>query len=416
MPTTQTQPNLDAGLYLCHMIARALRGRRADDKPAGVTWADVWQYAKINKVEAIAWMGMPEHPTQPLDDQLAAAWQSAADMTLFRELTFDAERETVLCALEAQGLSTMTLKGPNTCALYPQPGMRSMSDNDILYGFIETTNNGGWRVRDNMRKAGETVVRDVMQQLGYTTAEENYGVISFVKPPVAHFEMFDSVAMPCNAHADYYANPWEKAIQGNHGNMRWRMEDHYLFHIAHMYKHYDESCGCGIRFAIDEWVFLKALGKADWTYIRRELKTMKLTAFEQQVSRVATIAFGKDSVARVLTNDDISQGRVRAGDALSDNDDLVFLGILLNSGIYGNMQFKMQREIAKAQSARGGFGRGTYLRERIFPSYNMLISMYPWVEGKPWLVPFMPFYRLAKGVRHNSGKIAAELRMLFTRK
>lgn len=441
MPTTQTT----AGLYLCHMIAQALRGRRANDKPDDVTWADVWHYITINKVEAVAWMGAPEHPTEPIPDQMAAAWQSAADMTLFRELTFDAERETVLRALESRGLTTMTLKGPNTCALYPQPGMRSMSDNDILYGFVEQ-DGSGYHVRADSTADGEQTVRDVMQQLGYTMASENYGVMSFVKPPVAHFELFCSVEQPRNTHADYYANPWRLALPADGagsqaGRMRWRLEDEYLFHISHMFKHYDEYGGCGIRFAIDEWAFLEALRKRndDREYIRQQLDVMGMTAFERQVRRTATIAFGEASAAGVLVCGDISDGLVDAGtgrrvtadaadgdvadgdvtdDDRSNTDDLQFLKFLLSCGIYGNIQFKLQHDMEKAQQAAGGDGSGKsrYLWERIFPKHELLISTYPWVEGKPWLVPFMPFYRLARGIRHNSGKIVAELRMLLTHK
>ena len=71
---------------------------------------------------------------------------SPADMTLLRLLRFDAEREQVLSAMAARGLSYLPLKGVLIAGYYPAPEMRSMADNDILYGFVEPDEGGGFRI------------------------------------------------------------------------------------------------------------------------------------------------------------------------------------------------------------------------------------------------------------------------------
>ncbi|PLS27711.1 nucleotidyltransferase family protein [Bifidobacterium parmae] len=410
----------DAGLYLCHLIACALRGMRsADDAlPGSVAWGDVFALAKLNGVEAIAWMGLPEHPARPIDRKTAEAWRRASDMTLFRQLQFDAEREEIGSRLVAAGISFLALKGASMSAYYPAPGMRSMSDNDILYGRIEPlAGGGGYAARDGRR--AERDMRAIMEGLGYTVREEAHGEVDFMRPPFLSFEMFQEIARPDSEHYGYYANPWRRTgprdqaafAAGSAGEMIWPIEDEYLFHLVHMFKHWEHGGGCGIRFVVDAYVFDAAMrgrgaGAVDGAYVRRELARLGLTDFERCVRALAMVVFGDRSAAGTLTMDD-----------LPDTDDAAFLRSLLTCGIYGNIGFKVAHDVERSV-ARGGGERGgrlRYLWSRVFPSRELLVSAYPWVEGRPWLVPLMPMYRLVRGLALHRRKIAAELRALFRR-
>lgn len=524
------------GLYMCHLVACALRGIRAgnDSKPDGVTWTNVYTLAKRNSIEAITWMGLPEHPNEPIADDVRTVWEKSADLTLFRQLNFDAAREEIGRRLLDHGISFMALKGVHTSAYYPQPGMRSMGDNDLLFDMIEpiaqspqsttdgpasdiadtstssadstasagnitanaagrtnrTNHSAGYRPQgktDQEKRSKQThsaqVLFDIMRDLGYTLQEARNGMWEFDRPPQLSFEMFQSIAMPRSAHYRYYRNPWARTVPDDPqsfaehgcGQMHWPIEDQYLFHLSHMFKHYDEGGGCGIRFAIDEYVFLQAMRDADWEYIGTELATMHLTDFERRVRRVALIAFGEESLRNELTMDRIAQGKVTAaaergvagrergvservgemsdrethgsergasemggsetrgasdtsvdmatvtgamGDSnASSPEDMDFLYFLLTCGIYGNVEFQIAHDLRKAQASGGEDGGSLrYLRRRLFPPYALLISTYPWLEGKPWLVPFMPVYRLVHGLMHNSGKILTELRILMHRR
>lgn len=510
------------GLYMCHLVACALRGIRAgnDSKPDGVTWTNVYTLAKRNSIEAITWMGLPEQPNEPIADDVRAVWGKSADLTLFRQLNFDAAREEIGHRLLDHGISFMALKGMHTSAYYPQPGMRSMGDNDLLFDMIEpiaqsqqstavglvsdiadtsinpadsaasvgndtansadrtnhTNHSAGYRPQgktDQEKRSKQAhsaqILFDIMRDLGYTLQEARNGMWEFDRPPQLSFEMFQSIAMPRSAHYRYYRNPWARTVPDDPqsfaehgcGQMHWPIEDQYLFHLSHMFKHYDEGGGCGIRFAIDEYVFLQAMRDADWQYIGTELETMHLTDFERRVRRVALIAFGGESLRNGLTMDRIAQGEVTAAaergaagskgetgwregemsdrethgagtgtgtdmatvtGATSDNDasspeDMDFLYFLLTCGIYGNVEFQIAHDLRKAQASGGEDGGSLrYLRRRLFPQYALLISTYPWLEGKPWLVPFMPVYRLVHGLTHNGGKILTELKILIHRR
>ena len=420
----------EVGLYACHLIACALRNERAGNgsKPANMTWRDVFAFAKRSSVEAITWMGLPEHPSEPIDEPTAAAWSHAADLTLLRQLTFDEERAAIGRRLMDRDLSFMALKGPHTCTYYPAPGMRSMSDNDVMYAPLERDPAAGeFHVRGNDAEErtrafaqAERAVRDVMGERGYTVTEETKGDLSFVRLPFLLFEMVQNVAMPRNPHYGYYANPWRRAVPADPaafqehgcGEMRWPIEDEYLFHLSHMFKHYDEFGGCGIRFAVDEYVFLQAMRDADWAYVRAQLKQLDLADFERRVRRVACLAFGEASARHALDAEDVTAGRIPLADcgdgACSESEDLQFLRFLFSCGTYGTMEFKIRHDMDKASASRS-----RYVRERLFPSRAVLISTYPWLERKPWLIPFMPVYRLVHGVARNGGKLVMELRFLL---
>ena len=426
--------NTAIGLYVCHLIACALRGEQAGDgsKPQRMAWRDVYTFAKRSSVEAITWVGLPGHPDDPIDEATATAWSHAADLTLLRQLTFDQEREAIGRRLMDRGISFMALKGPHTCTYYPMPGMRSMSDNDVMYAPLERDPaTGGFRVRgDNEKERASTLaqaerdVREVMTERGYAVTEETKGDLSFARQPFLLFEMVQNVVMPRNPHYRYYANPWRRTAPADPaafkargcGEMRWPIEDEYVFHLSHMFKHYDEYGGCGIRFAVDEYVFLQAMRDADWAYVREQLRRLDLADFERRVKRAACLAFGDASARHALDAEDMAAGRIplpgTEADARSDVEDLEFLRFLFSCGTYGTMEFKIRHDMEKTGTA-SEHNRFAYVLERLFPSRAVLISTYPWLERKPWLIPLMPVYRLARGLRRNGGKIAMELRLLL---
>ena len=409
--------DFDGGLYLCRLIACALQGVRCPDdaKPETVSWHDVFDLAKLNSVEAITWTGLPQHPVPSIDADLNDKWQRCADMTLFRQLQFDAERERIAHGLMDRGISFLALKGASMSAYYPSAGMRSMSDNDILYGRIRPLPDGrGYEAFDERRSADD--MREVMLDLDYTLHDAAHGEMDFVRPPLLTFEMFQEISRPGSEHHDYYANPWRRTLpcdaasfeaSKGAGEMRWPIEDEYLFHLVHMFKHWEHEGGCGIRFVVDAYVFDAAMRDrgVDAGYVRDELEKLGLVSFERRVRGLAALAFGGHSAS----------GDLRVSDFT--DEDAAFLRSLLTCGIYGNLGFKVQHDVERSVAAGSSdfAGRLRYLWSRIFPSRGLLVSAYPWLERRPWLIPFMPVYRLVRGLALHRRKVVGELRALLFR-
>ena len=447
-----------AGLYLVHLIAVGLRRARGGSDvplplPAGASWPQVHALARANSVEGASWFGAMA--CSDLPDGLRERWRSEADMTLWRRLQFDAERERVLGAVTAAGFSVLPLKGVQIAACYPDPAMRSMADNDILYGFVEEIPAGdAGPLREDERPAGTTgarrgderpagttgdrgsggrltAARDggvhgyrvvgateaerartvaaatsrltrVMEGLGYRPSHVGRGNADcYEKPPCFNFEMHRVLAEPTLRFFDYYRNPWLRARRDAPGSPCFHFgdEDGYLYSVAHAFKHFDGS-GCGIRCVVDEAVILDAKGASlDWGYIGRELGKLDMTGFEGELRRAAQVAFGGDPAAVFSADDAV----------------LTFLSFLLGCGTYGNLDTRVAGKIEgyRRQGEGGIRARLHYGWQRLCPDRAAYASQHPWLAAhrvpRVLLVPL----RAAKALTVRLPRTLRELGMVL---
>lgn len=402
MPTEFDEGLKQSGLYLAHLIRCGLANEPARALPAGATWEQVHALAVRNSVEGATWCGAATRDDVP--PNLRKRWEDEANRTLFRRLQFDAEREQVLAAMEERGLSYLPLKGILMAGYYPRPEMRSMADNDILYGFVEAAPGGGFTVRGATEAEREQTVREatsvmarIMRDRGYEAVELGRGNHdSFHREPLFNFEMHRQLMSAASPLYAYYRNPWARAVQSPSKPYAFSFsdEDEYVYVLAHASKHFEMS-GCGIRFVVDLRVFLDAKAEAlDWEYVRRELAELGLCEFEERSRKLARDAFGEGQM---------------------DDDDRELLWFLLGCGTYGNMQVRVEREVERlASDANGdaGAAKRRYLRERVFLDEARMRESFPAFYRHKALRPLLPIFRLVRGVARNPRKLLHELRIL----
>ncbi len=387
------------GPYLVHLIRCALHSLPAEEKPTDCTWEQVYRLAKQNSVDGISFYGL-NGLQEPPDGELQVSWKKQADVDMFRYLTFSEERRRILEEMDAAGLSYLPLKGIRLASYYPQPGMRSMGDNDILYGFVEPCPAGGYQIRgENAAARKETVrqaqacVREIMERCGFQAdsflgAHDVYRKASFLE-----FEMHRSLMSRVNPFYDYYENPWSRAVQDreNPHAFAFSPENEYVYLLAHAFKHFDGS-GCGIRCAVDLYVFLKKEGAGlDWDFIRRELETLRLTEFEAQLRQMACHAFAPE------------ESLIPA--------DLQLLYHLLGCGTYGTDEICMAQRVEKLQKAEHvdlKQAKRRYFSERCFPSEARCKEFYPFFYRHKHLRFLLPFCRLTRGLVVHPGKLWQE--------
>lgn len=407
-----------AGLALAQLMRVGMLGAPLEGLPAlqdGATWENVRVLAKHDSVEAIAWAGLDEAARSALPEELRHAWGAAADLTLLRQLQFDVERERITARMEAGGLSWLPLKGVLIAGYYPQPGLRSMSDNDILYGFVEPEPDGrGFRIKgateaeraETVERGTEEIVR-IMKGPGYRG--EHVGASKddcFYKEPMFNFEMhrglMDDMDEDIPAFCAYYENPWLRARQDGNEPLRFLFSpaDEYLYFLAHAYKHFSRA-GCGVRFIADEWVLLGHYGEALFgPYLEGELEKLGLAEFDRLVRDMAQAVFGGEGEAPRLTD---------------DQQRLWFY--LLGCGTYGTTEnrvaHKLQELAEEGKSA--GEARAEYLGSRFFPSYTWCCRYYPVLRGRKWLYPGFLVFRIVRGVVVHPGRLLGELRVILRR-
>lgn len=407
-----------AGLALAQLMRVGMLGAPLEGLPAlqdGATWENVRVLAKHDSVEAIAWAGLDEAARSALPEELRHAWGAAADLTLLRQLQFDVERERITARMEADGLSWLPLKGVLIAGYYPQPGLRSMSDNDILYGFVEPEPDGrGFRIKgateaeraETVERGTEEIVR-IMKGLGYRG--EHVGASKddcFYKEPMFNFEMhrglMDDMDEDIPAFCAYYENPWLRARQDGNEPLRFLFSpaDEYLYFLAHAYKHFSRA-GCGVRFIADEWVLLGHYGEALFgPYLEGELEKLGLAEFDRLVRDMAQTLFGGEGAAPELTE---------------DQQRLWFY--LLGCGTYGTTENRVAHRLQELaeEGKSAGEARAEYLGSRFFPSYTWCCLYYPVLRGRKWLYPGFLVFRIVRGVVVHPGRLLGELRVILRR-
>ena len=404
-----------AGLTLARLMRAGMLGAPLGELPAlqdGGTWENVYALAKHDSVEAIAWAGLGEAARAALAGELRKSWGSAADLTLLRQLQFDVERERITAQMETDGLSWLPLKGVLIAGYYPQPGLRSMSDNDILYGFVEPEPDGrGFRIkgateaeRAETVEHGTEAIVGIMKGLGYRG--EHVGASKddcFFKEPMFNFEMHRGLMdEDIPAFCAYYENPWLRARQDGNEPLRFLFSpaDEYLYFLAHAYKHFSRA-GCGVRFIADEWVLLGHFGdELSGSYLEGELEKLGLAKFDRLVRDMAQAVFGGEGEAPRLTD---------------DQQRLWFY--LLGCGTYGTTENRVAHRLQELaeEGKSAGEARAEYLGSRFLPSYTWCCRYYPVLRGRKWLYPGFLVFRALRGVAVHPGRLLGELRVILRR-
>lgn len=306
------------------------------------------------------------------------AFTQAKGKAIRKAAAFDVERSAVLAKLEEADIWYMPLKGSVLKELYPKIGMRQMADNDILIDASRTAD-----------------VKTIMESLGFSP--EGYTGRSvhdhYMKPPVCNFEMHRMLFGPMHDAriAEYYQDVKSRLILNDGSRYGYHLSDvdFYVYMIAHEYKHFSGG-GTGLRSVLDTYVYLKSKGDAlDWDYISGELDKLGIADFEARNRSLALHLFG--------------------GEKLTEQDEEM-LEYILSSGTYGTVQNRVKNRIRRYGS--GPLGKLRYVMSRVFLPMDTVRAVFPLFAKCPILLPFLPLYRIYRGLTSRKGRLRAELKAL----
>ena len=300
------------------------------------------------------------------------AFRQANRKAIRKVALLDTERAAVLEEMEKAGIWYMPLKGCVLKEMYPQVGMRQMSDNDILF---------------DASRADE--VRTIMEDLGYTTEHFDAGVHDiYYKQPVCNFEMHR--ALFGTGHEDrlqaYYENVRDRLVKDEGTNFGYHLspEDFYIYMIVHEHKHYSGG-GTGLRSLLDSYVYLRKV-PLDMAYVAGEMEKLGITEFEAANRSLALRLFG--------------------GEPLTE-EEREMLDYFLSSGTYGTMENSIRKQIREK-------GRRGYFLSRMTLPYDMMTKLYPVLGKVPLLYPFCWTHRLVHGFFFNHKVVMYQLKAVLT--
>lgn len=325
-------------------------------------WSRLLAQARFHHVESMAHYalkGVPEVP-EAVRDELSAAHKAG----LFRDAQQDCAAGFVRDALTAAEVPHVLLRGALLKHDYPAPDMRSMSDLDYLV-----------RVEDYPK------IKAAMEGVGGRHVHTDGGHYSFVLPPRVSVEFHPNLIYTASPVGTAINPGWQYVKPGSGPcALELTEEGFYLNMMSHLAYHFAKG-GTGVRSVLDIWVYRhRHTARPDPAFVRRELARSGLLDFAGQIERLSEGWFGE-------------------GDMTPELEELG--GYILTSGVYGT---KSRAVLNAASFSKRGTGRSALLAKAFYPRRE-LENRFPWVRGRPWLLPAAWCLRAARAVTRHRGHI-----------
>ena len=352
-----------------------------------INLSDVRKICRFQSVSALVYSAMQSADNQEIKEDESFRMLANERLSLIRRQDLlDEERKSVLDFLEKNKIWYLPLKGVIIKDFYPNPFLREMSDNDILYDS------------DYTEKVSEFFVNR-----GYEKFVDDDGKDEcYIKPPVYNFEMHRELFEDLYPeYKRYYSDVKNKLIKDSDNAYGYHLsdEDFYIYMTAHACKHYNIS-GTGIRGLFDTYVFLTRKDNLNWRYINEEIKKLGISKFEKINRSLCMKIPSFFSEHKFYTLND---------------DEEYLLKSMLYAGAYGSGDNILRNQvIAFGDKPEVSFrSKVKYFFSRLFPSYFFMHSSYPYVVRNRLMMPFGYIYRIVKvGIQHRKS-IIKEIKKVF---
>ena len=340
--------------YVVELLAAVLKDRRPEPPAPGCDWDAVYKTARRHSVAGMADYGLErlaeeEQPPQ----EVRQAFRQARLTGIAKEATQHVTVTELLKTLDGRGIRALPLKGFVLKYAYPRPDMRLMADVDILVDDANT------------RAVGK-----ILTDRGFSCEHTGGNHDVYHRRPYMNLEIHRNILPEQYAFGGYFDQIFDRAVlkEGTQCIYAMTPEDFYLYMVAHLTKHYAQG-GTGIRSIMDLWVFQRFYqDTADWAAIGAGLEAMGLKAFGDNLLRLAGVWFDG-----------------RPGNELTDEMGRFILG----NGTYGTTQNMELSAFSKVYDAQEDFAsvQCRYLWRTLFPAMDHMRQVFPWVEGRPALLP-----------------------------
>lgn len=335
---------IEVGFKMCDLIARALNG--SNDKYSGEDINLLFDLCCQHRVSALV--------STVIDPKCDGydRWENAFSLSVLRKTYMDLEREKLIVFFKEHNIWYLLMKGLVLEHLYPDPHLREMCDNDILYD-----------------SKGYKLVKQFMMENGYTGEHisQEVHVDEYEKKPYFFFELHKNFFnVTRDKLASYYCRIEKFLIPVDGYEMKLSDEDFYVYMIAHNYKHFIDG-GTGIRSFVDCYLYNQKVN-FNKKYVVHELNKLGISDFENQFSTLANKLFS---------------GGVPS---LNEEESEMFLYII-SSGAYGTKKNYIKNQLKNAD-------KNSYLLRRLFPPVEWYKGHVPFCYKHKWAIPFYCVYRI----------------------
>ena len=287
------------------------------------------------------------------------ALEKSIPMAIYRCEHLKYEYENLCGILEREQIPFLPLKGSVIRDYYPEGWMRTSCDMDILVH------------QEDLEKAKSILINEH----GYTYQKEGSHEIVLFSPNKVVVELHHSLIEEgrANNSSEVLKDVWGSLVVRDGFNYWYEMPEElfYLYHIAHMAKHFMNG-GCGIKPFIDLWVMEEKVS-VNPKKVERLLKEAKLLNFYNAICDMVSVWFKN---------------------APYNNETLVMEAFVLKGESFGTVNTASVMAAAVGESRLKSFLKLVFISranlEKLYPRLEHYPILFPWYQVKRWFRVFDP--------------------------
>lgn len=379
---------------LLALTAAAVRGEApTDPELSAPDWMELFRLADLHKLLPLIADAAVPLPSLRSAVQGGLDWEkitTAVFSQVNRQACQENEFLNLLIELRGEGLEPLVLKGPVLRALYPRPLLRPSVDDDL---FVPSA-----RLPDYHRAFlahGLTADKpDADLQTADELAYHRPGSPLYLELHAALFDRGSPIFAPYND--GFTAEPEKpESVRIQDVDLRTlQPTDHLKFLLLHACKHFLFS-GFGLRIVTDICLFARAYAdRIDFPAVRDACAALRCDRLAEAIFRIGENRLGLAAPFRFA----------------AEVDETALLGDVLSAGLLGATPDRLHSVRALQDAviaARGEKKAGGGMRSILFPPLSRIKGEYPFLNRRPWLLPWAWTRRAARyGVRRLRGQEA----------
>lgn len=373
-------------VYFIALLRDFLREEPPRSKPESASWREVKRLSVMHSTAGMVGFMVRQLPE---DQRPEAAVYRFFCESFFATVQQTARKvylyEQLMRRLDEEKIAHMAVKGVVIRNCYAQPELRDFGDIDLLIQ------------RDDFAR-----LDGLMRRLGYAVTVEKENESTYVKDGEYYEMHLDLLEVSLNDFADqsaFFHSAWENARPFGDGcAYELNREYHFIYLIAHLAKHVCYG-GAGVRLFLDIAAYVWHYQEMDWEKVWTWLDQLRLSTFARHVFYICFRFFELPQPGDPFEMPEASYA--------------VFCDYILSAGTFGLYRGAnaAESEVRRQAASAGSLERAkrSAARSYLFPSYENMRVNYPFVDGRPLLLPAAWAVRFLKVFSEKGRKASGHL-------
>ena len=357
-------------------VALALNGKPYARCPSltGEEWQMLLDLARSQNMVSLVYDALAQTAIWESEDKnpVCASFHREAQLLMIRQVRSGVEFEKDYRSFRELGVEPIVVKGIICRNTYPNPDLRPSADEDFLVKPDEFTKLDNFLMRKGFIRDKEMPEIEIPNEMGYIDPVRNlyYEIHTLLFTKSKAFVDFNKVFEDADTRSVYVTANGVKFRTLNH-------TDHLFFLLTHLLKHFIHG-GVGVRQACDLFTFSrKWSNQIDWEKMRAWIVRFGLETFWMNLLELGQ---------RVLGFSPAEYGMCTFKGIRTDSKDMLF--DMLDAGVFGKSTEERQHSANMTErAAEGAGGLVSGAIRSLFPLREYIEGVYPFVKGRPWLLP-----------------------------